>query len=176
MILNTGGYSSYQNFYLGKIHLITGKNILRIFSFTGNYNLDFIDLFHDSKDEIEAEDSILDKGNYVEQLHHASDNHAVLNNIINSTLTMNIYSPNRKKISLAMVYSYVGESADVSSFFSLSNNTATISLSDIYVVSTSRVSKFMNVKLCDITLEEGLNQLVVTNKQAGLNIDKFIIS
>ena len=75
-----------------------------------------------------------------------------------------------------MVYSYVGESADVSSFFSLSNNTATISLSDIYVVSTSRVSKFMNVKLCDITLEEGLNQLVVTNKQAGLNIDKFIIS
>ena len=176
MILNTGGYSSYQNFYLGKIHLITGKNILRIFSFTGNYNLDYIDLFHDSKDEIEAEDSILDKGNYVEQLHHASDNHAVLNNIINSTLTMNIYSPNSKKISLAMVYSYVGETADVSSFFSLSNNTATISLSDIYVVSTSRVSKFMNVKLCDITLEEGLNQLVVTNKKAGLNIDKFIIS
>ncbi len=175
MIYNTGGYTSYQNLYLGKIHLKAGNNIIRIYSFTGNYNLDYLDLIHDAKNVIEAEHAILDKGNYEQKINHASEGYAVINNINNSTLTIDLYSSSSKRISLEMVYSYVGKEASLDSFFTLTNNTASINLTDTEIVTTRRVSIFNKVKICEINLEQGLNQLVFKNVKTGLNIDCFNI-
>ena len=175
-ITNTGGYSNYTNLYLGKIHLSSDKNTLELFSFTGNFNLDYLDLFHDGSSELEAEDGILDKGNYVEMNQKASHQKVVSNNINNSTLTMDLFVLEKRKVNLEMVFSYIGKDTDLSSFFTLRNNTSLIHINDVELKSTIRVSRYAKVVIGEINLEQGLNQIILSNLKSGLMIDQFILN
>jgi hypothetical protein len=75
-----------------------------------------------------------------------------------------------------MVFSYIGIDTDLSSFFTLRNNTSLININDVELKSTIRVSRYAKVVIGEINLEQGLNQIILSNLKSGLMIDQFILN
>ena len=179
LLYNTSGYNLYRTCFLGKIHLGIGQNVLRFFSNTGNYNLDYIDLFRAEKKNselvIEAEESILANGNYALYSKTASKQKAVISNTLGSTLTFSIYSSKRENVVLSMQYS-LQETLSLASLFTLEFNQNEIELATLDMTLTSHPSLFLQSEITPLTLEEGFNQIKIKNISDSLVLDYFLLA
>ena len=176
---DTSGYNLYRTCFLGKIHLRSGQNILRFYSYSGNYNLDYIDLFRAEKKNselvIEAEESILANGNYALYSKTASKQKAVISNTLGSTLTFSIYSSKRENVVLSMQYS-LQETLSLASLFTLEFNQNEIELATLDMTLTSHPSLFLQSEITPLTLEEGFNQIKIKNISDSLVLDYFLLA
>ncbi len=171
IIKNTTGYDHYEAFLLGKLHLEKGKNVLRIFSFSGGYNLDCITLIRNqSQKEYQAEDLINDGMAKKHVL--TAENGSVLEGRSMTSLLLLSYEEKEREVTLSIQYSLsVEEEINLSSYMEVLVCQDELPIPDEKLPSTKRVSVFEKKSLGKITLKKGLNEIRIENKISGINYD-----
>ena len=175
---NTNGYNHYQSVYLGSISLKAGDNKLCFYSYSGNYNLDCIDLFKNNSNlplSFQAEEMILRDGNYASYMKGAEGEKAVCNNLSSSSLTYSFYISNEKDVELSLKYANPYSDVLLMDCFSLYHNQDEVDLNPIVLPSTKRPSSYISLVIANIHLQSGLNQIKLISKGNTLLLDSFKI-
>lgn len=175
IIKNTTGYDHYETFLLGKVHLETGENTLRFFSFSGGYNVDCITLIRNrSQKEYQAEDLIADGMTKKHVL--TVENGSVLEGKSMTNILLLTYEEKEREATLSIIYSLsIEEEIDLSSCMEVLVCQDEMMLPDEILPSTKRVSVFEKKSLGKINLKKGLNEIRIENKMSGINYDALTL-
>ncbi|MFA6829725.1 MAG: hypothetical protein WCR67_03365 [Bacilli bacterium] len=176
-IRNTGGYHVYDTFYLGSIHLTAGKNTIRIYSFTGNFNLDTMILgkeqFTGQSNSLktEMESILINQGAYGWYSINASGEKCVANNVSSSYLDFFFVSDSSRLMTLSFVLSLGNSQGIANDYFALEFNSSGIDISGVSIPTLTRYSVFEKIEVGVIELSAGMNHLRIVNKKAGIYFD-----
>ncbi len=175
IINNTTSYSIYDDFYLGRIMLHEGDNDLSLFSFTGNYNVDRIVLFHNNlidrnEHKVEGESMLLENGNKALFGKYASNNLYVGNNSVETSLHYYCYCSEEVVFSLQAQIQYQ-KANRISQLFTLFVNGY-----------ESQFDAYLNhsgdelLSLDKIRFKKGLNLLTIQAQSSELTIDYLLLN
>lgn len=175
LIKNTTGYDHYQDFLLGEIHLKQGENLLRIYSFSGGYNIDCITLIRKEERKDYSAESLINEGMLKKHV-LTSDDGYVLEAKSSTWFLLDCYWEKEEEVTLCIRYSLpLYDELDLSSWMEVYANKEKIQLPETKLPSTTKASLFRKAVLGKITLQKGLNEIRVNTITTGINFDTITL-
>ena len=175
LIKNTTGYDHYSSFLLGSIHLKKGENLLRIYSFSGGYNLDCITLIRSEKQNGYPAKDLIQEGMQKKHVLTSSDGY-VLEARINTFFLLQCYYDKDDEAELSFTYSLpLLDELNLSSWMDIHLNENKVLLPDRKLESSRKTTIFKKATIRTITLRKGLNEIRIQNITTGINFETIAL-
>lgn len=175
LIKNTTGYDYYSSFLLGTIHLRKGENILRIYSFSGGYNVDCITLIRKKKQDVYPAKDLIQEGMQEKHVLPSSDGY-VLEARSNSFFLLQCYYDTEQQIELSFTYSLpLSDELGLSSWMEVHLNGNKVPFQDKNLKSSGKTTIFRKETVGRITLRKGLNEIRIQNITTGINFETIVL-
>ena len=175
LIKNTTGYDHYSSFLLGSIHLKKGENLLRIYSFSGGYNLDCITLIRKEKQDGYPAKDLIQEGMQKKHVLTSSDGY-VLEARINTFFLLQCYYDKENEAELSFTYSLpLLDELNLSSWMDIHLNENKVLLPDRKLESSRKTTIFKKATIGTITLRKGLNEIRIQNITTGINFETITL-